>query len=368
MESKVYTAGSIVTSLHQQSLMPDDIQTWIALTILLAGVLANVYLGLYMSENNCKSSRGIRVMICNQVCANLMGLFAHAFLPTHNERLRESDMRLDYLCKIMPSLGFLGVNVSLSNLACICVAYYYNKKGCAVLSRRSASLIVVNLWFIGMLLTAPLTISLDSLVITLNNTSAKMCAVVWPARYYEEMYMDYILVFKFLLPLMVIFTTCLKIELLTVQSSKTMLQNFPNLPAILVDMLAVTCLLFLVYLYPLREAAPEKPAFGVEVLEGTKAFSIVRVLELLGLANCSIVPVVLKSCVDEYSAVSCTSKNGEKEYFAVSNDDESKCLLAMPPDNVSFVTYDVLAQDTIADKSTPGLQTKDVKILIFSSS
>ena len=367
MESTVYNAGSIVTSLHQQSLMPDDIQTWIALAILLAGVLANVYLGLYMSENSCKSSRGIRVMICNQVCANLLGLFAHAFLPTHNERLQESGSRLDYLCKIMPSLGFLGVTVSLSNLACICVAYYYNKKVSAVLSRRSACLIVVNLWFIAILLTAPLTISLDSLEITLNNTSAKMCAVVWPTRHYEEMYMDYLLVFKFLLPLMVIFTICLKIELLAVQSRKTMLQNFPSLPAILVDILAVTCLLFLVYFYPLREAAPEKPSLGVKVLEGTKAFSVVSVLELFGLANCSIVPLVLKSCVDEYTADSCTCKNGEKEYFAVSNDDESKCSLAMPSANVSYVTYDVLGQDMIADKSTPGLQTKDIKILIFSS-
>ena len=363
MESKVYSAGSIVTSLHQESLMPDDIQAWIVLTIFLSGVLANVYLSLYTSEKNCKSSRGIRVMIHNQICANLLGLFAHAFLPTHDERLRESGTRLDYLCKIMPSLGFLGVAVSLSNLACICVVYYYGKKGRAGPSRRSACLIVVNLWLVAILLTAPLTIALDSLEITFNNTSAKMCAVVWQTRHHEEVYMDYIFVFKFLLPLFVMFTICLKIELLRARSSR-MLPNFLSLPAVLVDVFAVTCLLFLAYFYPLHEVASDESSLGVKDFGATKAFNIIRVLELIGLANCSIVPVVLKSCVDEYCVV---CKNGEKDYLAVSSDDESGFPVIMPSPNVGYVTYDVIAEDVIADKSPRSIQTKDVKILIFSS-
>ncbi len=365
MEYNVYGADSIVTWLHQQNLMPVDIQSWIVLTILLTGVLTNVYLGLYVSEKNCKSLRGIRVMIFNQVFANLLGLFSHAFFPTHNERLRETGTRLEYLCKIMPSLGFLGIAVSLSNLACICVAYYHNRKDCVVLSRRSACLILVNLWFVAILLTAPLAISLDSLEITFNNTSAKMCAIVWQNQHYQEMYMDFILIFKFLLPVLFIFTTCLKIELLSVQSSK-MLVRFPNALSILIDIVAVTCLLILVYIQPAHDSSPEKCSLVVRFFGSTTAFNIIRVLELIGLANCSIVPVVLKSCVDEYSVVS-DKRHVEKDYLAVLSDDENEFPLVLPSANVSYVTYDVLAQNMVVDKSSPSLETKDVKILIFNS-
>lgn len=361
MESRIYGASSIVSWLHQHSFMPVAVQCWTALTILLVGVLANVYLGLYMSEKCRKSLDGIRVMICNQVFANLLGLFSHAFLPTHNERLRESGTRLDYLCKIMPSLGFLGVAVSLSNLACICVAYYYNKKSSVVLSRRSACLIVLNLWFIAILLTTPLTISLDSLEITFNKTSAKMCAIVWQNQHYEEMYMDYVFTFKFLIPLLVIFTICLKIELLSAQSRK-ILPRFPNLLALLVDILAVTCLLLLVYLYPLHNASHEKPSALVKVFGSATTFTVIRIFELIGLTNCSIVPVVLKSCVDEYAKVSDAEK--EKDYVTVLSKYESKYTLGLPSAIVNVVTYDVLAENMVADKSKSSPKTEGVKVLI----
>ena len=364
MESRVYGADSIVTWLHTQSFMPVGIQNWIALTILLAGLLGNVYLGLYIGEKHSKSLCGMRVMICNQVFANLLGLYSHAFLPTHNERLQDSGARLGYLCKIMPSLGFVGVTVSLSNLACICVAYYYNRKSSVVLSRRDAWLIVINLWFIAALLTTPLAISLDSVQITVSNTSAKMCAIVWQNRHYEESYMDYVFIFKFLLPLLVILTICLKIELLSVRRRK-LFPKFPALPAILMNILAATCLMLLVYFYPLHNACAAKSSPFVKVLGSTTAFGIIRLLELIGLANCSIVPVVLKSCIDEYSkARDLCHDEQENDVLAVLGKDDAKCLLFLPSPNVVSVTYDALTENTVADRSMSNLKTKDFKILI----
>lgn len=364
MEFRVYGADSIVTWLHTQSFASVGIQSWIALTLLLAGLLGNVYLGLYIGEKQRTSLCGLRVMICNQVFANLLGLYSHAFLPTHNERLQESGASLGYLCKIMPSLGFLSVAVSLSNLACICVVYYYNKKSSVVLSRRNAWLIVINLWFIAALLTTPLAISLDSVRIEFNNTSAEMCAVVWQNKHYEETYMDYVFIFKFLVPLLVIFTICLKIELLSARRMKWF-PNFPTLPAVLMNILAATCLLLLVYLYPLHSACATKGSPFVRVLSSTTAFGIIRTLELIGLANCSIVPVVLTSCIDEYSNVGdpCDDEQ-DKDFLAALGKDDAKCLLVLPSPNVSSVTYDVLTENAVADESRSNLKSKDVKILI----
>ena len=140
MEARIYGASSVVTWLYRQSFLPDDIENWLSFTVLLAGILSNVYLGLYVSEKNSKTLSGMRVLVGNQVFANLLGIFSHAFFPTYNVRSQDDGTRMNHLCKIMPSLGFLGVAVSLSNLACICVSYYLMKSGnrSVCLSRRVA--------------------------------------------------------------------------------------------------------------------------------------------------------------------------------------------------------------------------------------
>ena len=298
----------------------------------------------------------MRVIMCNQIFANLLGLFSYAFLPTHGARLQESGTQLGYFCKIIPSLGFIGVTVSISNLACMCVAYYHRKKSGVVLSRGSACLIVINLWFIAMLLTTPLAVSLDSLEITFNNTNAKMCAIVWESQHYEDLYMKYILLFKFLLPLTVISSVCLKVELHFVKSCK-IFSRFPYLPTCLVDILMAICLLLLVYFYPLHNACAEKP--GKEFLGSSTPVSIIRVLEFIGLVNCTIMPVVLKTCIDEYSDAS----NLDQGF----NKDETKYSSFLPSANACYVTYDALTENTADDDDDDDMTIftpKNVKILI----
>ena len=343
--------------------MPAGIQSWIALTLFLAGVLVNVYLGLYISEKCSKVLRGIRILICNQIFANLLGLFSHAFLPTHNERLQEPDTRLEYVCKIMPSLGFVGVAVSLSNFASLCVVCYYKKRTGVVLSERNACLIVINLWLIAVLLTTPLALSLDSLEITVTNTTAKMCAIVWQNRRYEEAYMNYVFLFKFFLPQIVILTFCLKMELHLMQRWK-FFQRYANTPAIITEVVAATCFFLLVYFYPLHNACSGNTAPFVKMFGASAMPKILSVLELFGLANCSTVPLVLKSCIDEYSNDRDICDAGSEKdcpNYGHREDGSEDCILTFPSSNASVLTYDVLNEH---DEPISIRKTEDVKILI----
>ena len=98
------------------------------------------------------------------------------------------------------------------------------------------------------------------------------------------------------------------------------------------------------------------------------SMSVVRILELIALANCSAAPLVLKSCIDEYSKCKGSDEynnNGddgqETKYSGLFNE-ESECFIASPSANVAYVTYDVLTEDLAEEKPIPA--GKDVKVLI----
>ncbi len=130
------------------------------------------------------------------------------------------------------------------------------------------------------------------------------------------------------------------------RTAKEVFSQIPN-PSCYSDEYSCS-LMLLVYFYPLHNACAAKTSSLVKMLGSTTAFGIIRVMQLIGLANCSIVPVVLKSCIDEYSKVwdLCDDENG-KDYLAVLGKDDAKCFLVLPSLNVSSVTYDVLTENMV---------------------
>lgn len=338
------TNSTAITLFAWKTLLPVDIASLMSLVVLLCGILSNAFLGLYVGEK-FSSPCGIRTLICNQIFANLIALFSYTFVPLYVLD-KKPPLNLDRVCKVMPSLGFLGVTVALVNITAICVSYYLGKKTgkFAITSNGASLLIVVGSWLFAVALTIPMTMSLTILEVKVNLTSASMCGAVWSNECSRDIYMNCVLLFKFAVPLLVICSVCFKTELVHLKSKK--FQQCREISSVLIDVLAVTCFLLLMYFFPLSSV--DRGRFLSRNTGANHAFDIVRILELVALANCAVVPMLLTAFVDEYHHTERKhdsprmTKHTRKLFKIV---EEKTSALDAPPSNGSYITYDVLTAD-----------------------
>lgn len=333
-----------ITSLQwKAAFLPLDVASLLSMVVLLSGILSNVFLGLYIGEK-CHNRRcGIRPLLCNQILANLIALFSYSFAPIQVLDKQPVMWNTRRLCQVMPSMGFIGVSVSLTNVAALCVSYYRGKKNgkFAILSLWTSSSVVVGSWLLAVALTMPLSLSLTTVDVKVNQSGAVVCAAVWLDEHTRDVYMNCVFILKYAFPMLVVLSVCLKTELLNIMrktTTKTM-QQCQEITAVLIDVLAVTCLLLLVYFFPL--SAMGKGRFLSRNPGVDDAVDIVRILEVVALVNCAIVPMLLAAFVDEY----CRSEFTKVSATHLQSQVDKESPLPEYPGNASYVTYDALIAD-----------------------
>ena len=351
MEGTRVNGTDAVTLLQFRALLAFDIANLLSLVVLLSGVLCNTYLALYMGAKFHKVC-GIRTLLCNQVLANLVALFAYAFVPI--QALDKHPAWNARVCEAVPSLGFLATSVSLTNAGSLCVSYYRGKKDgkFALSSTGASSFVVVCSWLVAAALTVPFAMALGTVEVEVNHTKAAMCAAVWKDASARDVYMNFVFVFKYAAPILVVLSTCLKTELLHLKSKKT--QQCREVGGVLIDVLATTTFLLLVYFFPLSSMG--KGRFLSRNAGVDNAIEIARVLEIVALANCAVVPMLLTVFVDEYYR--CEFAGDARHHapnvarhFKVDPDEEDALEY---PSNASYITYDALIAD-VPEKWRPRL-------------
>lgn len=354
MEGTQVNQTVAVTLFQHKAFLPFDIASLLSVVVLVSGVLCNAYPALYIREKFQKVC-GIRMLLCNQILANLLALFAYAFVIVQS--LDKEPAWNSRVCVAMPSLGFLATSVSLTNAAALCVSYYHGKKdGKFALSSASASsFVVVCSWLVAVALTAPLAAALGTVEVEVNHTKATMWAAVWPDASSRDVYMNFVFIFKYAAPMLVVLSTCLKIELLYIKSKK--MQQWREVTGVIVDIVAATALFLLVCFFPLSPVGKARClSRNARVDDATE---IARVLEIIALANCAIVPMLLAVFIDDYCRCEFAGddRHDATNHLKVGLDEENAAQEypgnAMEyPGNASYVTYDALIAD-VAEKWKP---------------
>ena len=352
MEGTRVNGTDAMTLLQYRAFLPFDIANLLSLVVLLCGVLCNAHLALYIGDKFHKVC-GIRMLLCNQILANLVALFAYAFVP-----IQALDKHLAWnsrACEAIPLIGFLATSVSLTNVAALCVSYYRGKKDgkFALSSTGASSSVVVCSWLVAVALAVPLAMALSTVEVEVDHTKAAMCAAVWKDASARDVYMNFVFVLKYAAPILVVLSTCVKTELLHFKSEKA--QRWREVSGVLVDVLAATAFLLLVYFFPLSSV--DKGRFLNRNAAVGNAIKIARVLEIVALANCALVPMLLTAFVDDYCR--CEFAGDARHHapkdvgrlFKVHPDEEDALEY---PSNASYVTYDALIAD-VPEKWRPRL-------------
>ena len=333
---------TIFTKLLQwKTSLPIDITSLVSIVVLLSGILCNAFLGLYVGERLDKPC-GIRTLICNQIFANLIAVFSYTFAPLHVLD-KEPIWKMNRLCKVVPSVGFLGVSVSLTNIAAICVSYYFWKKpGKFAISSHNASLLVVlGTWLLAIAITVPMMVSLTTLEVKMNHSAVFMCVSVWTDAHYQVIYMNCVFVFKYAVPLLIIFSACLNTELVHFKSKK--FQQCREISSVLINILAAIGLVLFIIFFP-------RSSMGTERLpchNSYMAIDTVHILDYIALIICAMIPMLLTALIDEYHQTELISDNQRirkpaPDLYATK---VNKHRTLEFTSNVNSVTYDVLTAD-----------------------